>query len=95
MLKSICVALAVAVFAANQCMATEEAVSLTGTVSVERDDTEQITKIELQVNDDTCYEVKLDRKGLELAEFEGETIYVIGILRCDEKTVLIVTEFRR
>jgi hypothetical protein len=69
-------------------------VTLTGVVSVSRDDDEKVTSISLFVGE-TQYSVTLDKKGLELADLDGKKVEATGTLvEKDKVKILTVQTFK-
>jgi hypothetical protein len=69
-------------------------VTLTGVVSVSRDDDEKVTSISLFVGE-TQYSVTLDKKGLELADLDGKKVEATGTLvEKDKVKTLTVQTFK-
>jgi hypothetical protein len=67
-------------------------VTLTGVVSVSRDDDEKVTSISLFVGE-VEYRVTLDKKGLELADLDGKKVEATGTLveKDKVKTLTVLT----
>jgi archaellum component FlaF (FlaF/FlaG flagellin family) len=60
-------------------MAEEEAAqTLTGTVSVEKNDDDAVVKATVTVGEETVYNVVLDENGKKVAALDGKTVEVTG-----------------
>lgn len=80
-------------------MAEEAAQTLTGTISVEKNDENAVVKATLTVGEETVYQIVLDDNGKKLAALADKTVEVTGTVakkevevKDDEDNTVKVTE---
>lgn len=71
----------------NPVMAEEAAQTLTGTVSVEKNDDGAVVKAALTVGEETVYHIVLDDNGKKLAAMDEKTVEVSGVVNKKEVEV--------
>jgi hypothetical protein len=72
-------------FAALTFAAEAEAVKLTGTISVTKDDDGKVTGAKLTVGEDAVYNVTMDEVGKKVAEMDGAKVEVTGTVAAKEE----------
>jgi hypothetical protein len=87
---------AVVVWLACDAVAEEKAQTMTGTVSVTRDDDDNVTAVTLTVDEKTAYDVHLCKNGKKLAEdADGKKAEVTGVVKTvGDKKTLHVQKFK-
>ena len=84
----------VACLVVNAEEAKKRVVTVTGAVSVDRDDDDKVTSVKITA-DDGVYNVVLNAAGKKLADMDGKTVEAKGRVRTkDEETWLRVSAFK-